>query len=102
MKKFIRHIIEIWQDAQLKIKFAVTFGIISLLIIILAAAANLGILGIVNDNETMLNLGDLQHHIEHNRAAHLQWANEVNRMLTDDNVKELSAETDHTLCEFGK
>lgn len=101
MKAFINYLVQKWKDTRLKIKFAISFGIISLLIIILAAVANLGIFEIVNDTETIIDSAELQSSLEHHYAAHLQWVSSVNRLLTDDNTAELDVETDHTLCDFG-
>ncbi|MFO8001734.1 MAG: methyl-accepting chemotaxis protein, partial [Marinilabilia sp.] len=91
-----------WKDTSLKIKFAISFGAISVLIIILGAIANFGIYGIVTDTETIIESGDLRSELEKHHAVHLQWVAGVNRLLTDDDVHNLNVETDHTLCNFGE
>ncbi len=102
MKKFTSYISQKWKNALLKTKFTITFGIIALAIITLALTSNVGIYGIINNTETIIESGNIQSKIEHYHATHLQWVAGVTRLLTDDNVSELNLETDHTLCEFGK
>lgn len=102
MKKLTHYISQKWKDALLKTKFTLTFGTIGVAIVILALLSNLGIYGIVNDTQTIIDSGDTQSKIEHYHATHLQWVAGVTRLLNDDNVTELNLETDHTLCEFGK
>lgn len=91
-----------WNDARIKIKFRLTFGLISFFIILLAFIANRGISNITNDTKTIQESGQLQSNIEHYHSAHLQWVANVNRLLTDENVTDLNVETNPQLCEFGK
>ncbi|MGQ1888930.1 methyl-accepting chemotaxis protein [Thermophagus sp. OGC60D27] len=102
MRRRIIFLLRQWNDARIKIKFRLTFGLISLFILSLAIIANKGIYSIIKDTEKIQSSGQLQNDIKHYHTTHLQWVAKVNRLLTDDNVTNLSVETNHKLCEFGK
>lgn len=102
MKKLFRDLSKKWKDINLKTKFAVSFGTIALFIITLSLIANTSIYNIVNDTESIIESSSVQSNLEHHHEMHLRWVSSVNKLLTNDQVTVLDAETDHTLCEFGK
>ncbi len=91
-----------WKNLKLGGKFAVAFGAVITLLIIVALWAVLGILNIVGNADEVISGNKLRTELEHKHVQHLQWAQEVGSLLTDDNVTDLNVQTDHHKCDFGK
>lgn len=91
-----------WQDLKFGKKFSIAFGIIVMLIVISGLWSIYGITDIVSDAESVIDGNKLRAELEDKYVAHLKWSAEVNRLLTDENVRELTVETDHRKCGFGE
>lgn len=78
------------------------FGIVIVLLIILGALSFSGVGGIVGNAQLVIAGKALDGEMAQKEVDHLNWAGEVNRLLTDETHHELSVQTDHKLCGFGK
>ncbi|NDV26164.1 methyl-accepting chemotaxis protein [Desulfovibrio sp. JC010] len=91
-----------WKDLRLAYKFAVGFGSVLLLLVLLGGWSISGIGTIVQDAEEVIAGNKLRGDFVQKIVDHLNWANEVNRLLTDKNVHEIDVQTDPRKCGFGK
>ncbi len=91
-----------WKDLKLSMKFGVGFGIVLLLLVITGGWAINGIGGIVGNAEEVIDGNKLRGEMVQKEVDHLNWANQVGALLTDDSVTELNVETDPKKCAFGK
>jgi methyl-accepting chemotaxis protein len=91
-----------WKNIRLGQKFGIAFGIIIAVMIGTGIWAILGIGSIVNDAEGVIHGNELRANLEDKHVDHLIWASNVNKLLTDERVKELNVETDHHKCAFGQ
>ncbi len=91
-----------WKNFKLRQKFIIAFGSVILLLTIVALWSIYGINGIVDNAGTVIDGNELRANLENKYVQHLLWAQEVNKLLTDETVHELHVQTDPTQCEFGK
>lgn len=91
-----------WKDFRLSVKFLVGFGIVLVLLGVVAGWSILGIDGIVGDAEQVIDGNKLRGNMVQRELDHVQWANDLNKLLTDHRVNELTVQTDPTQCAFGK
>lgn len=91
-----------WKDIKLSGKFGLAFGLIILLLIIVAIWAVTGISGIVKNADEVIEGNKLRTEINQKYIDHLIWANQLNQLLTNDEITELSVETNHHRCKFGQ
>ncbi len=91
-----------WNNLKLGKKFGIAFGVIILVMLGTGFWAIYGIGEILTDAEEVINGNKLRADLEKKYVDHLLWAKEVNKLLTDENVKELNVETDYRKCAFGK
>jgi len=91
-----------WNNLRLSKKFFIAFGIVISLLLATGIWAFFGINGIVGDASETIDGNKLRTNLESKYVDHLVWAKEVNRLLTDDNVTELTVQTDHNKCAFGQ
>nr|WP_321411728.1 methyl-accepting chemotaxis protein [uncultured Carboxylicivirga sp.] len=91
-----------WNNIKLGRKFAISFGIIILIMIGTAFWAINGIGGIVKDAEEVIDGNKLKAELEDKYVDHLLWASQVNKLLTDEKVTKLDVETDYHKCAFGE
>ena len=91
-----------WKNLRLSGKFTVAFGLVILLLVIVAFWAINGIGGIVNNAEEVIDGNKLRTSLEEKYVDHLKWSNDVSQLLTNDETTELHVQTDHHKCEFGK
>ncbi|WP_439184800.1 methyl-accepting chemotaxis protein [Carboxylicivirga taeanensis] len=91
-----------WNDLKLSKKFFLAFGVIISLLLATGMWAIWGINGIVDNASESIDGNKLRSDLEGKYVDHLIWAKEVNRLLTDNTVKELNVQTDHHLCAFGQ
>ncbi|NDV24058.1 methyl-accepting chemotaxis protein [Desulfovibrio sp. JC022] len=91
-----------WKDLRLAYKFAVGFGAVLLLLVLLGGWSISGIGTIVFDAEEVIAGNKLRGDFVQKIVDHLNWANEVNRLLTDKDVHEIDVQTDPHKCGFGK
>jgi methyl-accepting chemotaxis protein len=91
-----------WKDMGLKGKFGMGFGAMLLLTVAVGLWAVYGISGIVGDAGEVIGGNRLRAEIVQKEIDHLNWANKVNALLTDDEVDTLDVQTDPRQCAFGK
>lgn len=91
-----------WKDFKVSLKLTVGFGVVVVLLVGLAAWSYLGVQGITANAEEVIGGNQLRGNMVQREVDHLNWANEVNALITDDSVNELHAETDPTQCAFGQ
>ncbi|PLY06551.1 MAG: chemotaxis protein, partial [Desulfuromonas sp.] len=91
-----------WRDLKMSRKFGVGFGAVLCLLVLVAFWAGNGIQNIVFDAEEVIHGNELRGEMVQREVDHLVWANQLNALLTDKNVTELSVETDHHQCGFGQ
>ncbi|MCP4634358.1 MAG: chemotaxis protein, partial [candidate division Zixibacteria bacterium] len=83
-------------------KIAYGFGAIVILLGIVALWSISGISNIVRNAEEVIKGNELRGVVVQREVDHLNWANNVNALLTDENVTELNIQTDPHQCGFGK
>ena len=91
-----------WKDLRLAVKFAVGFGLVLLLLVLVGSWSSYGVNGIVADAEEVIAGNQLRGEIAQREVDHLKWAMTLNSLLTDDSVNEVDIETDHHTCNLGK
>jgi methyl-accepting chemotaxis protein len=91
-----------WKDLKLGRKFFVAFGLVIALLILVAYWSINGIGGIVGNAEEVIEGNKLRTEMEKKYVDHLNWANNVSKLLTDTETTHLNVETDHHKCAFGK
>ena len=91
-----------WKNIKLGRKFFIAFGTIIFLLAGVVYWSFNGIKKIVFNANEVIEGNMLRTDLEQKYVQHLKWAQEVNRLLIDDNVTELNVQTDYTKCDFGK
>jgi methyl-accepting chemotaxis protein len=91
-----------WKDVKLSGKLGIGFGAVLVLLAVLAVWAVVGIRGIVRNANEVIAGNRIRGDMVQREVDHLNWANEVNALIVDDHVHDLSVETDPTQCAFGK
>lgn len=91
----------IWKNLKLSKKFLVGFGVVILMLLVVCGWSILGIGGIVGDAGEVIDGNKLRGELVQKEVDHLNWANSVNALLTDQNVTELSVQTYPQKCAFG-
>jgi methyl-accepting chemotaxis protein len=91
-----------WKNFSLACKFAVGFGGVLLLLLVVAGWSILGVGGIVGNAKEVIGGNALRAELIQREVDHLHWANAVNALLTDERVTELKVQTDPHQCGFGK
>ena len=82
-------------------KVTIGYTIVLTLLLLMAIIIYLGTGGMVNDAKQVIGGNQLKGLIAQKEVDHLKWAGAVNRLLTDDSVTTLTAQTDHTQCKLG-
>ncbi|MBN2808763.1 MAG: CZB domain-containing protein, partial [Deltaproteobacteria bacterium] len=83
-------------------KIAAGIGSVLFLMIVIAIWSILGIGSIVDNADEVIYGNKLRGEVAQKEVDHLNWANHIVDLLTDDNVTTLDVQTDPTLCAFGK
>ncbi len=91
-----------WKNLKLGKKFGVGFGIVLALLVIVGGWAIFGISGIVGNAGEVIDGNKLDGILAQKEVDHLNWANKVSALLTDDKVTKLEVEVDDHNCGFGK
>ncbi len=91
-----------WKNLKLGKKMAVGFGLMLFMITAVGAWAIFGISGIVGNAGEVIDGNKLRGEMIKREVEHLNWAGEVNKLLTDDAVTKLDVQEDPHKCAFGK
>lgn len=91
-----------WRNFPIGLKLTIGFGIVLLLLLGSAAWAILGITDIVGNAQEVIGGNQLRGDLIAREVDHLNWANGLNSLITDDTVHELNVETDPRQCAFGR
>ncbi|MEA3544145.1 MAG: CZB domain-containing protein, partial [Thermodesulfobacteriota bacterium] len=91
-----------WKNLKLGKKMAVGFGLMLIMITAVGSWAIFGISGIVGNASEVIDGNKLRGEMVQREVDHLNWAGEVNKLLTDKNVTTLHVQTDPKQCAFGK
>ena len=91
-----------WKDLRMAGKFAIGFGAILVLLIMVATWSGVGISGIVGDASEVIAGNALRGEMVQREVDHLKWAKQLNGLLTDERIRELNVQTDPHQCGFGK
>jgi len=83
-------------------KIALGIASVLFLMTIIAIWSILGIGGIVDNAGKVIYGNKLRGEIAQKEVDHLNWANKITELLTDDQVTTLDVQTDPALCAFGK
>ncbi len=83
-------------------KIGLGFSVVMLLLALVAVLSYTGVGGIVMNAGEVITGNKLDGNLAQKEVDHLNWANNVIALLTDENVTELSVETDDHQCGFGK
>jgi len=92
----------IWKNLSIAQKQATGFGAVIVLLIILVIFSFSGIGKIVSNAKEVITGNKLNGLLAQKEVDHLNWANQVNELLTNEKVTQLSVETEHKNCSFGK
>ncbi|MDD4730859.1 MAG: methyl-accepting chemotaxis protein [Desulfovibrio sp.] len=91
-----------WKDIRLGGKFSIGFGLVLGLLGLLSVWAVTGIGGIVHNAGEVIEGNRLRGDFVQRIVDHLKWAEQVNELITNRDVSELTAETDPHKCAFGR
>jgi methyl-accepting chemotaxis protein len=80
----------------------VGFGLLIVLTLVVALWSIIGISGIVSNAEEVISGNKLDGLLAQKEVDHLNWAGEVNALLTDDMITDLDVQIDDHECAFGQ
>ncbi|HDS15128.1 MAG TPA: hypothetical protein ENN66_00575 [Proteobacteria bacterium] len=83
-------------------KIAAGIASVLLLMVVIAICSILGIGSIVDNAAEVIYGNKLKGEIAQKEVDHLHWGNQVNELLTDDNVTTLTVQTDPDKCALGQ
>jgi methyl-accepting chemotaxis protein len=92
----------VWNNLSIGKKQAIGFGAVLILLVILILSSYQGINKIVRNANEVIKGNKLDGLLAQKEVDHLNWANDVNALLTDEKITTLNVETDHRRCSFGK
>ena len=91
-----------WSTMTIGKRIGIGFGIVLILLAIVGVIAYTGTVGIVTNAEEVIDGNRLDGNLAQKEVDHLNWVNQVNALLTDENITKLTVQTDDTKCGFGK
>ena len=91
-----------WKNMTFGKKIAVGFGVVLILLAVVGVLSYSGVGTIVNNAGQVIDGNKLDGNMAQKEVDHLNWANKVNALLTDDKVTTLQVETDDHKCAFGQ
>ena len=83
-------------------RIGVGFGLVVIALGVVASWSVLGLGRIVDGLAEAVHSNDLQSEITQREVDHLNWAKKVSDLLTEENVTELTVQTDPKKCGFGQ
>ncbi len=91
-----------WKNLTIFKKLGLGFGLVVLLAGIIGLVSLRGIGFLINDATEVISGNKLDALLAQKEVDHLDWANKVNELLTDERVTELNVQLDAHQCAFGK
>ena len=91
-----------WKNLKLGKKLGIGFGLMLILVTAVGGWSIFGISEIVSNASDVIDGNKLRGEMVQREVDHLNWANKVNELLTNEKVTKLSVQTDPTKCAFGK
>ena len=83
-------------------KLALGFGLVLVLLALVGSLSFRGITRMGHGVDDMVAKNQLVENLMRKEIDHLNWANQVVALITDDNVTELNVQTDDHKCAFGQ
>jgi methyl-accepting chemotaxis protein len=83
-------------------RIRIGFGIVVILLIVLGGLSITGVGSIVDNAGEVIQGNMLDAELAQKEVDHLNWANKINELLTDENVHEIHIQLDHKNCACGK
>ncbi|RJP24461.1 MAG: HAMP domain-containing protein [Candidatus Omnitrophota bacterium] len=91
-----------WKNIRLSGKFAIGFGVVLVLLVLVGGWAIYGIGNITKNTDEIITWNHYLSELKQREIEHLDWAGDVSRLFTDDHVTELNVQTNDHECAFGK
>ncbi len=91
-----------FKDMTIGKKIGYGFGCVMAFLVVVGVISYTGVGGIVENASEVITGNKLDGNLAQKEVDHLNWANQVSALLTDDSVTELNVETDDHECAFGK
>jgi methyl-accepting chemotaxis protein len=91
-----------WKELTIGKKIGAGFGVILTLLVISGILSFTGVTAIVHNAGEVIEGNKLDGILAQREVDHLNWANKVNVLLTDDKATKLEVEVDDHKCGFGK
>ncbi len=91
-----------WQNLTCGQRIAVGFGLVLILLAVTGVVTFFGINSIVSNGKEVIDGNKLDANLAQKEIDHLNWAAQVNNLLTDEKVAELDVQLDWHKCAFGK
>ncbi|MBN2455037.1 MAG: CZB domain-containing protein, partial [Sedimentisphaerales bacterium] len=83
-------------------KLALGFAAVLILLVLVGAISFWGVTNLGVGAQDVVAKNELVDNLTRKEIDHLNWANQVTALLTDDNVTELNVQTDDHKCAFGQ
>lgn len=90
------------RDMKISKKLGLAFGVITLVLSIVSIWSIVGIVGIVSNAHEMIDGNKLRAELQDKYIQHLEWADKLNRYISDINSTSVTVQTDDHQCGFGK
>ncbi len=91
-----------WKNLRLAGKFALGFGLVLGLLLVVGVWAGYGVNGIVANAKEVIGGNKLRGEVVQREADHLNWVLKLNDFVNNESIQRLDVETDHHLCGLGK
>ncbi|WP_300464960.1 methyl-accepting chemotaxis protein [Desulfobacula sp.] len=91
-----------WKNMTIGKKIGTGFGVIIIFLIVMGVISFTDVGGIVKNAEEVIDGNKLDGNLAQKEVDHLNWANRINALLTDEKVTSLDVQTDDHKCGFGK
>ncbi len=91
-----------WRNLEIRKKMILAFGVILAVLVIVVIKSYIGIGEIVDNANKVIYGNNLDGLMVRMELTHLNWANKINTLLTDDSVSSGDIDTDARKCDIGR
>jgi methyl-accepting chemotaxis protein len=91
-----------FKNMKLGVKIGLGFSLVLILLVLVGGLSFRGVNQMSNNSKDAISKNNLIENLTRKEIDHLNWANQVSALLTDEHVTELNVETDDHQCAFGK